>query len=235
MALGEAMARLKSPTAIQRVFAVADEPTRQNMRSWTAQTLMAKSLNRDGAVDGLRLQNNLLGKGELGRPVAEALYGQERLTAMERFASALKLTQQRPAEGTGRMFIQLTQAGAIMNLMGILGAPSGSAAIIVFGPLALAHLMTNPTTANLLTKGLTLPTKSPQVVAGMLRVLLTALPPRERGAIERQVAMTMAPPDRLVATRRGLRPSDVLLSQSLFRSPDIPSVAEDAKQAARLH
>ena len=81
-----------------------------------------------------------------------------------RYLRALAIVQKKPTqEGTGRIFIQLTQAGAALNLL--MGGPlSGMSAAVLLGPPVLARLFTMPKIAKLLTIGLKAPPGTKEAV-----------------------------------------------------------------------
>ena len=144
------------------------------MQSFYIQQLFTKSSSTtDGALQGVKLLNNMYGKpGSMGMETLKEILNKEQLGSLIDFAKTLKLTQEKQAEGLGRMWIQLTQAGAAGTFMKL--GFEGEAASVLFGPAVLAKMMKNPVTVRWLTKGLKLPERSPEVVGITARLMAEA-------------------------------------------------------------
>lgn len=128
----------------------------QNVQGQFVEDLLLRSSNAEGVV-GKNLKKNLTKFGD--KALSEVLGDQKTVNQFKELSDALTLTQKKlGAEGQGLpggVFIQLAQAGALLNLatgQGPLDEVQSTA--IVLGPAALGFLFTNPTAARWLTTGL---------------------------------------------------------------------------------
>lgn len=140
---------------------------------------------REGQLRGATLERLLFNpsKGGLGRAALEKSFTQEQIEGFNRFAETVKLTQEKQT-GTGRIFIQLKQAGALVELAGVgLGIAEGEvtpeSVALIAGPGVIARLMVNPRTARLFTEGLTINFDSPRARAIWSGIGRLILPRRE--------------------------------------------------------
>lgn len=104
---------------------------------------------------GEKLEKNLQGKGGMGEGLIKFVYNKEERKTLEGVANALVLSQQKQADGTGGMFIQLTQGGAVLGVGGL-----KKAGTVLFGPKILSWLFLNPRASKWLTEGLSAPSGS---------------------------------------------------------------------------
>lgn len=157
----------------QRALGGIDSPPWRKMQSWHIRNLFKKGTNQTtGELSGTLLENTMLGKSGIGEKTMRAIYTPKQLNSLKQFANALKVTQAKQAEGTGRMFIQLTQAGALLSLPFASGRQRKTAAVIILGPAVLARAMTNPAVARILIEGIKAGVKS-RVAAGALGRFVT--------------------------------------------------------------
>ena len=99
-------------------------------------------------------------------PIMDEIFNsRQAVQKLERFRDSLNIlarAQQKIGEGTGRMLIQLTQGGALIDLA--VGIPGGRfrkvSAVIILGPVVLAKLMTSKVGKKFLTEGLLTPNAS---------------------------------------------------------------------------
>jgi hypothetical protein len=131
--------------------------------------LIQRATGTDGKINGAALERLLFNpkKGGMGMEALNAGYTPEQITQFRKFAQTVRLTQEKQASSIGRVFIQLRQAGAIVELGGVgLGLAEGEvtpeSAVLVLGPGIMARLLTNPRTAKLFTEGLTINWNSPR-------------------------------------------------------------------------
>jgi len=114
----------------------ADPVTWKKMQGFFMQHLLNKSTNETGDIVGKKLLNNISGKpGSFGMPMLKEILTDAQIESLNTFGKAVKLTQERQAEGAGKVFIQLTQMGAIAGLAS--GVATIPAATIIIGPAVL--------------------------------------------------------------------------------------------------
>ena len=135
-----------------------------------------------GEIVGTRLLNNIAGKqSSYGLPFMREVFSPSELRALTTFAEALKLSQERQAGGLGSMFIQLTQAGAVVKVAQVAlsggayvtGRP-GEAIGVLIAPGIMAKTILNPKVSKLIIEGISLPKGSPRA-AGIFTRLVAAL------------------------------------------------------------
>ena len=112
---------------------------------------MKKSANEEGVIIGKAFTREI---DKMGDNVLKQIFSPDELKGIRDFAAAGRISQTRPIGG-GSMLIQLTQASAIVGLVGVAsGRFPKSGGTILLGPWALAHLMTSPTGIKWLTTGI---------------------------------------------------------------------------------
>lgn len=157
----------------QRALGGIDSSPWRKMQSWHIRDLFKKGTNQTtGELSGTLLEGVMFGKSGIGEKTMRAIYTPKQLNSLKQFANALKVIQTKQAEGTGRMFIQLTQAGALLSLPFASGGQRKTAAVIILGPAVLARGMTNPAVARILIEGVKAGVKS-KVAAGALGRFVT--------------------------------------------------------------
>ena len=148
-------------TLVRQARAAVDEAAWAEVQgAFLRRTIQNSTDDVTGFLSGRKLQNALFAKTGVSTEVLDAAYGNETRRKLQGLVDALRLTQDRPSEGTGRIFIQLKQAGAATDVAGAaitfgVGFPK-TAAMIMLGPAALSRVFTNPTAIQWLTTGLTL-------------------------------------------------------------------------------
>lgn len=116
-------------------------------------------------LQGSQLKEALSG---MGKDILHTVYTPKELVTLKAVASAMDLSQKTVGHGLGRMFIQLSQAGAIIGILS--GKAAGLGIPLVVGPGLLSRVFTNPTTAKWLIQGYKLPANSPQLARVMSRL-----------------------------------------------------------------
>src|SRR3990167_4703408 len=112
------------------------------LKSWTIHDSFKKATNKEGEISGMALDEALFGRSGLGDKVLRETFTPDEIGNLKEFTNALKVMQARSKEGTGRIWIQLTQAGAVM---GVLSGQYRKASIALLGgPYMLARIFTNP-------------------------------------------------------------------------------------------
>jgi len=102
-----------------------------------------------------------------------------KLDDFREFAIALRTSQRAAQETTGRVFVQLKQAGAIGQFGGLILGATGAigmfpAAMIIIGPAMLGKLFANKTFAKAMTFGLKAPAGSAQMVRALSQAIAVA-------------------------------------------------------------
>ncbi len=146
----------------------------KKMQSWHAQDLLARGTGANGELSGSKLTEAMFGRTGMGEKAMREIYSPAQVESLKQFSNALKVAQERQAEGTGRMLIQLAQGGAVFQIATGVGGGAGrlGAATILLAPAVLARAMTNPRIAKIITDGVKAGTKS-KVAAGALGRFIT--------------------------------------------------------------
>lgn len=155
---------------VRKVKNAVDNETWGKLQGFFVGHLMDQSTDTEGKIVGDRLLNKLSGKpGSYGMDMLNETLSQPQVRELVNFGKALKLTQAGQSEGTGKVLVQLSQAGALMMLArGQLKVP---AATILIGPAVLSKMMLNPVTCRMLTAGVQLPAHSPQAAGVLARIV----------------------------------------------------------------
>lgn len=126
---------------------------------------------------GAKLEEELFGSKGMGMEVLKELYTSDEIKTLKNVANSLALIQEPQAQGTGGMFIQLTQGGAILGVGGL-----RKAATILATPFALSKLFTSELGGRWLTEGLTAPVGSSEAIKAFTKLsgAITTLEARER-------------------------------------------------------
>lgn len=161
----------------------------KTMQSFFMQHLLQKSSNVEGEIIGKRILNNMHGKpNSFGMPMIREILNPNQIKELNMFANTLKMAQSEPMEATGKMLIQMSQAGMAGTLFTQgLELP---AATVIFGPAIVGRLMLQPHIVRLLTTGVQMPASSP-AAAGLLARVIAASErvinhkERPKGALQR--------------------------------------------------
>lgn len=137
----------------------------EQLQGYYLRSLMSKSVDAEGHIVGEKVLKNLYGRSGMGHEALNEIFSSSQLKEIKEFANALRVQQSKPVVGTGKVWIQLKQAGAAGAFLG--GAATGNptagtlgAATILLGPGALARVLLNPRAAKWLTTGIKLPPKT---------------------------------------------------------------------------
>lgn len=159
-------------SVVRQVKKVLDPKDWRKMQGFFMEHLLQKS-STDGEVIGKRLLSNVSGKpGSFGMPMLNEILSPHQLKSLQMFGKAVQLAQKRQSEGSGKVLIQLSQAGAIGALLK--GTMELAAGTILIGPALLGKMMTRPWMANLLTRGLTMPAGAEEAAGLMARITAAA-------------------------------------------------------------
>lgn len=171
--IGKALFKPGNVTGIKKVMKVLNPKEADTLRGFFTSDLLQKSADKNGIIMGTRLLNNLSGKpGSFGEPMLKQIYTPQQLESIKDFANALNLSQQQQSGGLGSMFIQLSQAGAVV---GFATGFEPEATAILLGPALLSRAMLSRPIARMLTEGIKLPARSPQAVGVMTRLTAAIL------------------------------------------------------------
>ena len=144
---------------IKTVKQAVDEPTWEKIKSYYIQDLIQKSRKpKTDILSGEKLNKLLTAAGD---DTLSTIFRPEQLKNIKKFAEALKITQAQQGGSTGKVWIELTQAGAPFTLLS--GNPGAQAfgMTVLFAPPALARIMLNPKVSKYMTEGIVqLPKKS---------------------------------------------------------------------------
>ena len=153
---------------IRRVKTAVDPETFRQMQSWYMQDVIRKSVSEKGILSGSKFYEKLFGKTGMGEQTLKEMFNPEQLKNIRNIAKTLKIVTDKQAEGTGKMFIQLSQAGAAVGM--ITGKFKAASLFLLGSPGVLSRIMLSPRGNKLLTTGFKLPPGSPQFMTTMARI-----------------------------------------------------------------
>ena len=171
-AIGKIVFRPGAISYVKQIKSATDPYTFKQFQSYYLQTLISKSVDDGGNIIGNKMIQNMYGKTGTGENVLRELFDEQTLKYITNFANTAKVAQTKSTEGTGKMWIQLTQAGAAGTMMGMGNTPAAGA--ILVSPAVLSRVLLNPTTVQLLTTGYTLPASAP-MYGGMVSRTMGAI------------------------------------------------------------
>lgn len=146
-------------------------------------------------LQGSQLKEALEG---MGKDILNTIYTPKELVTLKAVASAMDLSQKTVGHGLGRMFIQLSQAGAIIGVLS--GKAAGLGVPLIVGPGLLSRVFTNPVTAKWLIQGYKLPANSPKLVSIMAR-LGASITEMEAEDVKKRFRGKGAPTERIPAVQ----------------------------------
>ena len=153
---------------IKKAKAAVDDGTWKELKSWYVQDILKKSTSQEGEITGKAFVNQLTGKTGMGEKALTEIFKPTELQALKNVATVLQIVSKKQTEGTGRMWIQLTQAGAVVGLMDERSRPYSI--VLLGGPVVLSHLFTNPIAVKWLIQGARLPARSPMAAAALAKL-----------------------------------------------------------------
>lgn len=170
-------------TGIDQLRTILPASDFERVKGMFIQTLFEKASDQEGKILGNRVLSLMEGKpNSYGLPMLQKMFSDTEIESIRTFATAAKLSQEKQAGGLGSMFIQLSQAGALVKVAQVLG--SGAAfgtgrfeegTAILITPAILSRLILNPKIAKLLMDGIKLPTRSPEAAGIMTRLTAAIL------------------------------------------------------------
>jgi hypothetical protein len=149
------------------------------MKRWYLESVIKKATNEaTQELGGISFSKQL---SALGDDTLQAIYSPQEYKALKDVATTLAFLERRQAGGTGKVFMQLKQAGAIGDIAGLglfgFGGMTGNrtalaaGGAILFLPAVASRMFTNPKMAQALIYGLKTPRTSPHVLANMMRAM----------------------------------------------------------------
>lgn len=169
----------KKITTVRRVKSALREKDWPVMQRFFVENLISQAKNAIGELQGRDLIQSITNAGD---DVVKEVLSPAQIKDLKTLANALEMTQSQQGEGLGKVWIQLTQAGAAAGLMS--QGFDRTAGAILFGPALLAQVMLDPRGVKLLQEGIKLPANSPAVggfVARLARLSTEIATDKEKG------------------------------------------------------
>jgi len=147
----------RADAAIKKVKGIVDPDTWKKLRGTYTSKLLFEDSIKSGTdtISGTKLGNALR---KLTKPTLNTIYTKAEQQELRHLATVLKAIQNKPPGVGGGMLVQLSQAGAVMELGGFVGLSSTpftkASAAILMGPASLSQLFTRDIGIKWLTKGL---------------------------------------------------------------------------------
>ena len=161
--------------SIRKTRQIIGSKTWEKLKGTYISKLMFKdALDTKGIVNGLKLDTALR---NMGQTTIDEIFTKTEQAELRNFVNVLKAIQVRPPALGGGMLIQLTQAGAILDMAAFRGPSVGSATVLLAPPV-MAQLFTRPGGIRWLTKGLV--TKPGTKEAMKLATRIMALTAKEK-------------------------------------------------------
>lgn len=150
-------------TPIKKLYKVLTPEAKEAFRSGTMQKILSSSADVDGNIKGTLLAKQIK---NLSEPTLNTIFDSQQSQILRNFAKAAELAQTKTGESTGSVFIQLTQAGAMVGIgTGLLTGGdiiTGTSVGVLIAPFIMAKMLTKPITAKWLTEGLSVLPGSPR-------------------------------------------------------------------------
>jgi hypothetical protein len=155
---------------VRRVKEALEPEEWTKMQGFFVQHLLSKSTDADGQIVGKRILSNLEGKpGSFGPEMIREVFTPKQAEALHMLGQAMQTAQSGTSTGSGRVLIQLSQAGMVGTLATAGLTPL--AATVIIGPSVLSKMMLNPVAAKWLTQGFQLPANSVEAGGVLVRLL----------------------------------------------------------------
>ena len=158
---------------IRKIRSAVDDKTFQQLKRWHVDSLLKKSVDKEGQLVGDSFFNSMFGKAGMGEQTMKEIYTPAEIFALKDSASALKVIQKKQAEGGGGMFIQLAQPAAFIGIL--TGNLEPLSVTVLGGPAVLAKIMTHPKGSKWLLSTAKLPPGSPEAFATLAKISDLAL------------------------------------------------------------
>jgi len=172
---------------IRLVKNLVDKKTWQTLKVAYLEETLRQSADVDKIIFGKSFLNRL---EKVGKPTLKEIYNGQELQSI-RSIGKLATMMQKPTGGSGGMLIQLTQAGAVLNLgrMAVGGAPalSGESGAILIGPPILSRMLANPKWSKWLSTGIKLPKGTPAASAMATRLSRVIMQIKREQAKEKKI------------------------------------------------
>jgi len=193
-AISRAIFKPNNFKTISKVKAALNPKEWEAMQSYLMQDVFQRA-TREATTDasgkiiestlmGQRMIDILVGKNTgIGLKSLNHTFSSEQLKGIFNLANTLKIAQKKQGEGLGRMWIQLAQGGAAVTVAtggwGLAGAGDAGdtsmsrllgSGLILFGPAVMSRMMLKPSVIKYLTKGISLPANSPEVLGIITRL-----------------------------------------------------------------
>jgi hypothetical protein len=152
----------------------------KDLRSQWLKTTMENASDFEGNMLGAKFLKDF---NKLGDSTLKEVFSPDEIGAIRLLGRTGQLVQTK-STGGGSILIQLTQPGAILNLVSGTGYLKGTSAVISIGPALMSRLMTNPRTAKMLTVGMKVPANSSRGLA--IGAKLAEEARRYQGELEQQ-------------------------------------------------
>jgi hypothetical protein len=158
---------------IRKIKTAVDAPTWTKFKGAYIMDTLDKA-SPGGEFNSKAFFNSLFGRTGMGDKALKEILTPEEFVSLKNVATTLNIVGAKQAEGTGKIFIQLSQAGAIFGLAS--GTPVKKAsAMLLFAPAVLGRLFTSPRASRLFKEISKMPTGSPQAIAALGRLSKIAL------------------------------------------------------------
>jgi hypothetical protein len=174
---------MKNPETVMRVKQALGEGSREwkMFQSFYVQDLFIKATDvettrnivrqgkmvKEAAITGKKMLEEMTGN-KIKAETFNQIFNPVQARRLNKFADALMLAQQKETQGIGKMWIQLTQGGAIMGFASGL-APEAAGLLLV--PGVMSKLLTTETGSKLLTEGIAVLKGDPRVAGLAARIL----------------------------------------------------------------
>lgn len=185
-------------SGIQKLKTALDPETWRAFQGKAAQSLVERS-TKDGVLDYRALNKLAFGPMGMGDAALRETFGTENLTWFKKFVEAGTEISKKPPSETGKMLIQLTQGGYLMEVAGaglaVFGMGqgdtelSGAGVAVLLGPAALGKILTTPSLASVFVKGLSTQASSP-MSGSIVAKLAQSVIPREEERPKPQVKVS---------------------------------------------
>jgi len=168
---------MSKPDMIKLITAVDEQTKRKIQRLYSQYLFINAETGPQKIISGFKLNKLMTGKHKLGNQGMDILYGKKTADNFREYVNLLKVIQNKYGdEGVGRMFVQLNQAGAAVQLPKALLTGRGVAKPLTFigGPALMARIMTNEKASKYLFGGMRLGPYTKQTSAFFIRAVTEA-------------------------------------------------------------
>lgn len=149
-------------TALRQARAAVSAETFQKVQGAFLWKVLGDSTDPvTGVIGAKAFQNALFGRSGIGTEALDVGMGNAVRRELQGLSEALRISQSASSTGTGKIFIQLKQAGASVQVLTAVGTGFatgglGTPAAIILGPAALGKMLANPQAIKWLSTGIKL-------------------------------------------------------------------------------